>query len=183
MSKRGEYLGDPSPSVARWLLVAPGAVPTGSCGALRSSRAERERRAARERWKGCRKRLGGPGGLSWPDPDGTPDRTSRGRSAPRAPVMELKWGWLRPHAGRLVRAPALREELRGAKAGAKVGWFRPLTHHVKAVIVWNWLFAMRTGWHMGRGRWNPREREFSLPFPKARANEFIPYECEGNSEP
>ena len=97
--------------------------------------------------------------------------------------MELKWGWLRPYAGRLVRAPALQEELRGAKAGTKIGWFRPLTLHVKAVIVWNWLFAMRTGWHMGRGRWNPREREFSLPFPKARANEFIPYECEGNSEP
>lgn len=63
----------------------------GSGGALLSGQAERERGPARERWKGCRKRPAGPGERSWPDLDGTLDRTSRGRPAPRAPVIVLKW--------------------------------------------------------------------------------------------
>lgn len=57
-------LGDPSPSVAKWLLASPGAAATGSWGTLLSFGAERE-------WMGTRtvpEMAEGPGGLSWQDP-------------------------------------------------------------------------------------------------------------------
>ena len=44
MSKRGEFLalGDPSPSVAKWLLASPGTAAMGSWDALLCSGPERE---------------------------------------------------------------------------------------------------------------------------------------------
>lgn len=61
-------LGDPSPSVARWLLASPGTAAMDSWDALLCSGPEREGRDTARAPGEPPKVTGGPGGLSSQDP-------------------------------------------------------------------------------------------------------------------